>query len=85
MATEDLEGDVGPHGGGITGAVSDWVNDHIRTVLLGPSLVALFLVFIYPAVMLVWLSLLNTRGIGSNVSPIPRVFCSDSHSSITAG
>jgi multiple sugar transport system permease protein len=69
MATEDLEGDVGPHGGGITGAVSDWVNDHIRTVLLGPSLVALFLVFIYPAVMLVWLSLLNTRGIGETFEP----------------
>jgi len=42
MATEEFEGEVGPHGGGLTGAVSDWVNDHIRTVLLGPSLVALF-------------------------------------------
>jgi multiple sugar transport system permease protein len=69
MATEEYEGDVGPHGSGITGAVSDWVNDHIRTVLLGPSLVALFLVFIYPAVMLVWLSLLNTRGFGETFEP----------------
>jgi multiple sugar transport system permease protein len=69
MATEEFEGDVGPHGSGLTGRVSDWVNDHIRTVLLGPSLVALFLVFIYPAVMLVWLSLLNTRGIGETFEP----------------
>jgi multiple sugar transport system permease protein len=69
MATEELEGDVGPHGSGLTGRVSDWVNDHIRTVLLGPSLVALFVVFIYPAVMLVWLSLLNTRGIGETFEP----------------
>jgi len=69
MATEEFEGEVGPHGGGLTGRVSDWVNDHIRTVLLGPSLVALFLVFIYPAVMLLWLSLLNTRGLGETFEP----------------
>ncbi|MEF8868284.1 MAG: sugar ABC transporter permease, partial [Haloarculaceae archaeon] len=69
MATEEFEGEVGPHGGGLTGAVSDWVNDHIRTVLLGPSLVALFLVFIYPAVMLLWLSLQNTRGLGETFEP----------------
>jgi len=65
MATEE----VSPHGGGLSGRVSDWVNDHIRTVLLGPSLVALFLVFIYPAVMLLWLSLQNTRGIGETLEP----------------
>ncbi len=69
MATEEFEGDVGPHGGGVTGLISDWVNDHIRTVLLGPSLVALFVVFIYPAVMLAWLSLQNTRGIGETLEP----------------
>ncbi|WP_313693004.1 carbohydrate ABC transporter permease [Halorarum halobium] len=69
MATEEYEGEVGPHGGGLTGAVSDWVNDHIRTVLLGPSLVALFVVFIYPAVMLLWLSLQNTRGFGETFEP----------------
>lgn len=66
MATEEH---VGPHGGGVSGKISDWVNDHIRTVLLGPSLVALFLVFIYPAVMLLWLSLQNTRGIGETFEP----------------
>ncbi|MFB6154902.1 MAG: carbohydrate ABC transporter permease [Haloferacaceae archaeon] len=69
MATEEYSDDVGPHGGGLSGRVSDWVNDHIRTVLLGPSLVALFVVFIYPAVMLVWLSLQNTRGLGSTFEP----------------
>ncbi|QLG28219.1 sugar ABC transporter permease [Halorarum halophilum] len=69
MATEEFEGEVGPHGGGLTGTISDWVNDHIRTVLLGPSLVALFLVFIYPAVMLLWLSLQNTRGFGETFEP----------------
>jgi multiple sugar transport system permease protein len=67
--TEEFEGEVGPHGSGVTGAVSDWVNDHIRTVFLGPSLVALFVVFIYPAIMLVWLSLQNTSGIGSSFQP----------------
>ncbi|MFC7097056.1 carbohydrate ABC transporter permease [Halobaculum marinum] len=69
MATEDFRGDVGPHGSGVTGWISDWVNDHIRTVLLGPSLVALFVVFIYPAIMLVWLSLQNTRGFGETFEP----------------
>lgn len=66
MAAEEQ---VGPHGGGVTGTISDWVNDHIRTVLLGPSLIALLLVFIYPAVMLLWLSLQNTRGIGETFEP----------------
>ncbi|MFC7135707.1 carbohydrate ABC transporter permease [Halobaculum litoreum] len=69
MATEEYGRDAGPHGGGVTGRISDWVNDHIRTVLLGPSLVALFVVFIYPAVMLLWLSLLNTRGFGETFEP----------------
>ncbi|MEF8859028.1 MAG: sugar ABC transporter permease [Halolamina sp.] len=69
MATEELDGDVGPHGGGLSGRLSDWVNAHIRTVLLGPSLVALVLVFIYPAVMLLWLSLQNTRGLGETFEP----------------
>ena len=67
MATEEYGGT--PHGDGLVGQLSDWVNDHIRTVLLGPSLVALFVVFIYPAVMLLWLSLQNTRGIGETFEP----------------
>ncbi|WP_049981190.1 carbohydrate ABC transporter permease [Halolamina rubra] len=67
MAAEELGG--APHGEGVVGQLSDWVNDHIRTVLLGPSLVALFVVFIYPATMLLWLSLQNTRGIGETFEP----------------
>jgi len=50
MAAEEVG--QAPHGEGVVGQLSDWVNDHIRTVLLGPSLVALFVVFIYPATML---------------------------------
>jgi len=67
MAAEEVG--QAPHGEGVVGQLSDWVNDHIRTVLLGPSLVALFVVFIYPAVMLMWLSLQNTRGIGETFEP----------------
>lgn len=70
MAAESAEGTTNPHGGGVTGQLSDWVNDHIRTVLLGPSLVALFLVFVYPAMMLLWLSLQNTRGFGETLEPM---------------
>ncbi len=58
-----------PHGGGISGRVSDLVNDHIRVALLGPSLVALVVVFIYPAAMLVWLSFQNTRGFEPTLEP----------------
>jgi multiple sugar transport system permease protein len=67
MGAEEFEGN--PHGDGLAGQLSDWVNDHIRTVLLGPSLVALVVVFIYPAFMLLWLSLQNTRGIGETFEP----------------
>lgn len=67
MAAEEVG--QAPHGEGVVGQLSDWVNDHIRTVLLGPSLVALFVVFIYPAAMLLWLSLQNTRGIGETFEP----------------
>ena len=70
MATETEEvGAANPHGDGPLGRASDWVNDHVRAVMLGPSLVALFVVFIYPAVMLAWLSLQNTRGIGEALEP----------------
>lgn len=56
--------------GGITRRVSRWVNDHIRIALLGPSLVALVVVFIYPALLLLWLALQNTAGIGSEFEPL---------------
>ena len=67
MATE--EETRTPHGGGVSGWVSDLVNDHIRIALLGPSLVALFVVFVYPAAMLLWLSFRNTRGFEATLEP----------------
>lgn len=52
------------------GRVSQWLNDHIRTVLLGPALISLFVVFVYPALLLVWLSMQSTAGLGSEFAPI---------------
>jgi len=69
VATERARGDSGPHGGGVRGRVSDLVNNHIRLALLGPSLLALIVVFIYPALMLLWLSLQDTQGFTSELEP----------------
>jgi len=69
MATEGLGGVESPHGDGLAGRVSDWVNDHVRLVLLGPALAALVVVFVYPAAMLVWLSLLDTAGFTATFDP----------------
>ncbi|MFB6160890.1 MAG: carbohydrate ABC transporter permease [Haloferacaceae archaeon] len=69
MATEERTTDASPHGEGVVGLVSDWVNDHMRIALLGPSLVALFIVFVYPVTQLLWLSLQNTSGVGTEFAP----------------
>ena len=45
------------------------VNDHIRLAFLGPSIVALLMVFVYPVLLLGWLSLHNTRGFGEQLAP----------------
>lgn len=66
MATERIHG----VDDGFRGQLSSWVNDHIRIALLGPSLVALFVVFIYPVVLLVWLSMQNTRGFDQSFEPL---------------
>ena len=66
MATERIHG----IDEGVRGRFSQWVNDHIRIALLGPSLVALFVVFIYPVVLLVWLSMQNTRGFDQSFEPL---------------
>lgn len=42
--------------------LSQFVNDHIRIFLLGPALLALLLVFIYPVIVLFWTSLLRFQG-----------------------
>lgn len=52
------------------GRLSRWVNDHIRVALLGPSLISLLIVFVYPAVLLVWLSMQNTAGLGEQFAPL---------------
>ena len=68
MQTEGTYGDQVD--GGLGSRLSAWVNDHIRIALLGPSLIALIVVFIYPALLLVWLSFQNTAGIGSEFAPL---------------
>ncbi|MFC7044255.1 carbohydrate ABC transporter permease [Halobacteriaceae archaeon GCM10025711] len=39
-------------------------NDHIRLVLLGPALVSLVVIFVYPVAFLLWSSLQRTFGFG---------------------
>lgn len=42
---------------------SKFLNDHIRIILLGPSILVLVGVFIYPAIVLAWTSLLQVQGV----------------------
>lgn len=51
--------------------VSAFANDHVRLVLLGPTLLALAVIFVYPVAVLVWSSLHRTLGfgIGSEFAP----------------
>lgn len=49
--------------------VSAFVNDHIRIALLGPTLVALVVIFIYPVVVLVWTSFQKTLAITPEFAP----------------
>ncbi|WP_458209426.1 carbohydrate ABC transporter permease [Haladaptatus sp. NG-SE-30] len=44
--------------------LSTFVNDHVRLMLLGPALLALVVIFVYPVVFLVWSSLHRTLGFG---------------------
>jgi len=44
--------------------VSAFANDHIRALLLGPTLLALVIIFVYPVAFLVWSSLHTTLGFG---------------------
>ncbi|MFB6094712.1 MAG: carbohydrate ABC transporter permease [Halanaeroarchaeum sp.] len=69
MGTNETYGDVDGDGGFLD-RLSMWINDHIRIALLGPALLSLLIVFVYPAVMLLWLSLQNTAGIGSTFEPL---------------
>ena len=44
--------------------ISEVANDHVRLLLLGPALLALAIIFVYPVVFLVWSSLHRTLGFG---------------------
>lgn len=44
--------------------ISELANDHIRLLLLGPTLVVLVVIFVYPVAFLVWSSLHRTLGFG---------------------
>ncbi|PSQ48423.1 sugar ABC transporter permease [Halobacteriales archaeon SW_6_65_15] len=51
--------------------VSEFANDHVRLVLLGPALVSLLVIFIYPVAYLVWSSMQRTLafGVGAEFAP----------------
>jgi multiple sugar transport system permease protein len=51
--------------------VSDFANDHVRLVLLGPALLSLVVIFIYPVVYLVWTSMQRTLAFGAAVEFAP--------------
>jgi multiple sugar transport system permease protein len=51
--------------------VSDFANDHVRIVLLGPALLSLVLIFIYPVVYLVWSSMQRTLAFGVSTEFAP--------------
>jgi multiple sugar transport system permease protein len=45
--------------------VSRFVNDHVRLFLLGPALLSLLLIFVYPVAFLAWSSLHRTLALGA--------------------
>ena len=51
--------------------VSDFANDHVRIVLLGPALLSLVLIFIYPVAYLVWSSMQRTLAFGVSTEFAP--------------
>lgn len=54
----------------LRGRVSQFVNDHIRVFLLGPALLALLVVFVYPVIILFWTSLLRVQGAVTEFAPL---------------
>ena len=54
---------------GLTGRLSRAVNDHIRLFLLGPALLSLLVVFVYPVGVLLWSSFRETRGLTNEFAP----------------
>ena len=51
--------------------ISDFANDHVRLVLLGPALLSLLVIFVYPVAYLVWSSLHRTLPFGAGTEFAP--------------
>lgn len=66
MATKTIQNEPDTLVGRLWGRFSRFLNDHIRIVLLGPSLLVLLGVFIYPAIVLLWTSFLQIQGVVTN-------------------
>lgn len=49
--------------------VSEFLNDHVRALFLGPALLTLVLIFIYPVGVLVWSSFHQTAGLITRWAP----------------
>lgn len=49
--------------------LSEFLNDHVRILFLGPALLALILIFIYPVGVLIWSSFHQTIGIITEFAP----------------
>jgi multiple sugar transport system permease protein len=51
--------------------LSEFANEHIRLVLLGPALLSLVVIFIYPVAYLIWSSMQRTLafGVGTEFAP----------------
>lgn len=62
MATETVQNKPDTTVGRLRTRFSRFVNDHIRIFLLGPALLVLAGVFVYPAIVLIWTSMLQVQG-----------------------
>lgn len=69
MATETFT-NTDTHVGQFRSRLSRFVNDHIRIFLLGPALLALLIVFVYPVIVLAWTSLLRIEGALTEFAPL---------------
>lgn len=70
MTTETVRNKPDTVVGRLWGHLAQFVNDHIRIFLLGPALLALLVVFVYPAIVLVWTSMLRIQGTVAEFAPL---------------
>jgi len=70
MATETHERDFGRDDGSLRARLSGFVNDHVLAITLGPALLVIFVIFVYPVGFLLYQSVfltfpgIDTRFIG---------------------